>query len=270
VLGADCADCGLRADPSPDAVASCGSGGNYTDPIPVAWLKERIEYVVDSAGYMGIPEISQIERTVDASFATWNSVSESYVVTESGGLSDAAVSNIDMINVITFVEDDWPYAPAALAIASVTYTPCGEIVDADIELNADQWSFRILGTGPVLATSHDLQNTLTHEIGHFLGFDHCHDDAVVGASNCEEATMRIQTEAGDITMRDLSADDLAAAAHVYPNGGAPSGTAACPPGRRSHKRGCSLGPEHPPSPSAMGTLGLLALTRFRRAPRSLS
>ena len=261
-LGGDCADCGYRGDPSPNATATCWGDDGYTDPVPVAWLRDRIEYVVDSDGYAGIPDLNDVVAAVDASFATWNEVEGSYILVESGGLSEEPVNNVDTINVITFVEEGWEYAPAALAIASVTYSPCGEIVDADIEFNADEWSFRNLGTGPVLATSHDLQNTLTHEIGHLLGFDHCHDDAVVGASNCEEATMRVQTEAGDITMRDLSTDDIAAIVAVYPSGGSPPDSYACPT-KRSRKRGCATSAN--PS-TGLALLCLIACAKTRQRP----
>jgi hypothetical protein len=260
-LGGDCADCGLRADPAPDAVTSCWTEDGYTEPVPIAWLIDGVEYVVDSAGYTPISDLSAILQTVDSSFETWNSATGSYVRATHGGSADVGANNVDMVNVITFVEDNWAYAPAALAIASVTYSPCGEIVDADIELNADDWSFRILGTGPVLATSHDLQNTLTHEIGHFLGFDHCDNDAAVGAADCSEATMRVQTEAGDITMRDLSADDIAAIAHVYPIGGSPPGTSSCQTERR-RRRGCASAEPRVPA-WWVGLLGFLGMRRTR-------
>lgn len=263
-LGQDCADCGIRPDPRPDVVTPCWDGDELTPPVPVAWLAETVEYVVDERGYSGIPDIDAILETTAASFESWNAAPGSNMRTVSGGLADVAVNNVDMVNLITFVEEGWRHAPAALAIASVTYSPCGEIVDVDIELNADAWSFRILGSGPVLATRHDLQNTLTHEIGHFLGLDHCHDDAVVGLNDCEEATMRVETEAGDTQMRDLSADDLAGIAYIYPTGGAPPETNSCPT-TRTRKRGCAAAGQAPVS-SAAWALGL-AIIWYRRHQR---
>lgn len=261
-LGQDCADCGFRADPSPNALASCWSDDEFTEPVPVAWLIDTVEYVIDSAGYSGIPDLDAIIETTDASFASWNEAPGSYIRTVSAGTAEVVVDNVDMINVITFIEDGWEHAPAALAIASVTYSPCGEIVDTDIELNADEWAFRILGNGPVLASRHDLQNTLTHEIGHLLGLDHCHDDAVVGVPDCEEATMRVQTEAGETRMRELSADDLAAIAHVYPVGGAPPETTACPT-TRTRKRGCSTSDRPRLTPAAWLLGGVYLWSRRR-------
>jgi hypothetical protein len=237
-LGEDCADCGIRADPSPSARVACED----TEPLPIAWLTDSTEYTLDSAGYPEVGTIEALQATVDASFTTWNEVAGTYFVTEALEPAALEVNNLDATNVITFVERDWAYAPAALALASVTYAPGGEIVDADIEVNADDWTFKILGSGPALRTSHDIQNTLTHEIGHFLGMDHCHDDAVVNEPNCDAVTMRVQTEAGDITMRDLSQDDIAAAQLVYPSGGSPPGTSAS--STETSERGCACSSAH--------------------------
>lgn len=260
-LGQDCADCGLRADPSPTARLGCDDA----EPIPIAWLTDSTEYTLDEDGYSGVSDTEALQAVVDVSFATWNLVDGAYFSVASAGRSAVEVNNRDATNVITFVETDWAHARAALALASVTYAPCGEIVDADIEVNATDWTFKIIGGGPVLRTSHDIQNTLTHEIGHFLGMDHCDDDAVVGATNCDEVTMRVQTEAGDITMRDLSPDDLAATRAVYPTDGAPPLSAECPD--TTQERGCGCVAAR--SSGALGFLGTLvglALIRRRSSP----
>ncbi len=256
-LGEDCADCGLRPDPSPTARIPCGDN----QPLPIAWLTQSTAYTLDEAGYSGVDDIEVLQTVVGSSFATWSDVEGTYFSTTTLGAGPVEVNNQDATNVITFVESDWAYAPAALALASVTYAPCGEIVDADIEVNGDDWTFKVIGAGPVLRTSHDIQNTLTHEIGHFLGMDHCHDNAIVDEPNCDAVTMRVQTEAGDTTMRDLSLDDLAAARHVYPSGGSPPSSAECPSAQVERGCGCV---QSRPSESLGFFAALIGLVATRR------
>jgi hypothetical protein len=81
----------------------------------------------------------------------------------------------------------------------------------------------------------DLQNTLTHELGHLIGLDHnCTDAATRGvpvnhlgqlappcsqaSAELQAATMFNQAGSGDIGKRDLSVDDAKAVCDVYPAG----------------------------------------------------
>lgn len=66
----------------------------------------------------------------------------------------------------------------ALAVTTVTSRGDGHIVDADIEVNAVNKTWIDLDPGVSVTAGQssfepsDLQNTLTHEFGHFLGLDH--------------------------------------------------------------------------------------------------
>jgi hypothetical protein len=75
-------------------------------------------------------------------------------------------------NVITFHDATWPYANTAdtVALTTVFFDPkTGEIYDANVELNSDQYSFSI---GEGVGDQVDLNAVLTHESGHFLGLAH--------------------------------------------------------------------------------------------------
>ena len=111
------------------------------------------------------------------------------VVAESQTAADVGY---DHKNVIVFRQDTWCrhgsvaggtepdcYPASALALTSVfKNVQTGEILDADIELNAVNYTFGDRVAQPSLATSKtvDFQYVLTHELGHVIGLDHsCYD-----------------------------------------------------------------------------------------------
>lgn len=110
--------------------------------------------------------------------------------------------------------EQWLYPVGAIAITTATHIRSnGEILDADIELNAENYRFSTCepsANGCVIGQ--DLQNTLTHELGHVLGLDHPTDHP--------EATMFPSANTGDIDKRDLAADDVAGLCTIYPAGAA--------------------------------------------------
>jgi len=100
-----------------------------------------------------------------------------------------------------------------VAVTLTRYAPAtGEIVDADILLNSVKFSFEDVAPGTVCRQNekrHDLENTLVHEIGHFLGFDHVLDP---------DATMFASAVACETVKRDLAPDDESAVCTTYPKG----------------------------------------------------
>lgn len=177
-----------------------------------------------------------------------------------------------------------------VALTSVLYDPRdGRIVDADIELNGwdgrpgllsnapNGWYFTCLDPEVVptrtvcssygeggSAPCHyiDLQNTVTHEAGHFLGLRHpCRlsDGAETDLPPCGpspqpalpygETTMNPMTGPGETTKRSLSADDVAGVCAAYPQ---PSGGCGCGGGEGAG--------------AASLLVAALALRRGRRTP----
>jgi MYXO-CTERM domain-containing protein len=84
----------------------------------------------------------------------------------------------DEKNVIVWQENDWHYGSHAAALTTVFFIDTagsaldGRIIDADLELNGVDFCFTTTGR----ATCFDVENTITHEIGHLLGLDHPCDD----------------------------------------------------------------------------------------------
>lgn len=104
-----------------------------------------------------------------------------------------------------------------VAIARVTHDlKTGEISDADIEFNAAHRIWTTAdpsdcagGEQPGKCVQYDIQNTLTHEIGHAMGLDH------VGR---EDSTMYKATNPGDIFMRTLDEGTIRGFCQMYPRG----------------------------------------------------
>lgn len=77
-------------------------------------------------------------------------------------------------NVIAIYSEIWPYdVKDAPAITTVFFNEAdGQILDADVEFNEVDFNF----TTTDEEGKYDLENTLTHELGHLLGLDHPCDD----------------------------------------------------------------------------------------------
>ncbi len=126
-----------------------------------------------------------------------------------------------------FVDTVWMHQSDAhtLALTSVSYNPTtGEIYDADVEIN----SANSLITTSNTQIGADLESIVTHEAGHFLGLSH---------SEVPDATMSANYSPGNVGMRDLAQDDVAAICQAYPMG-SPVATSSCEP-RRGFTKQCS-------------------------------
>lgn len=149
-----------------------------------------------------------------------------------------------------------------IALTTVQYNiRTGEIVDADIELNGAEYVFTAFDGDPCPnlpftrnnCVSTDVQNTLTHEIGHVLGLDH---------SRVGNATMYASAPLGETSKRDLHDDDIEGLCAIYPRG---QPTWTCVP-QDTGGQGCSCGPGGSPMIAVL-PIALAAMGR-RRRPRA--
>jgi hypothetical protein len=110
---------------------------------------------------------------------------------------------------------DWP-APLATGAAghTILYTLGDRIIEADIHLNAKDFTFAV----GALPDRIDLQGLLIHELGHVLGIGHSAD---------ARATMNAGLPSG-IAARSLEKDDRDAVCALYPGVGSTCATVPCP------------------------------------------
>jgi hypothetical protein len=112
-------------------------------------------------------------------------------------------------NTVRYSPDGDPLANGALAITVITFDAhAREILDADIILNGEH-RFGIFDESPAHETQnvYDLQNVLTHELGHLLGLGEDYDD--------EYATMYAFSQPGETIKRDLEPVDVDSIVSLY-------------------------------------------------------
>jgi len=180
--------------------SSGGQGLHWTDPCITVYLHEA-----------GSDEVGG-EADIDAekaSLKTWSQVECSAASVQFGGRTNATVTGYFEeevpMNMIIFREKAWPYSERPVAYTSVTYDPkTGVIVDADIEMNGEDYAFTADGENEPWKI--DIQNTVTHELGHVLGLDHSDDPA---------ATMFKSAEPGETYKSTLSEDDTEGICTLY-------------------------------------------------------
>lgn len=113
--------------------------------------------------------------------------------------------------------DCWEHAPTAIAITTTSFNPrSGKILDSDIELNAPRFLFTTVDSPPCPANQYDVtcvatdvENTITHEVGHLLGLGH---------TNATGSTMAPRADPGETTKRTLDPGSQQFICDVYPVG----------------------------------------------------
>ena len=179
-------------------------------PIPIYWQDDCVVFHVNELGTGDVP-FDEASAAILDSFETWDSVScSSFRLVYGGQTNEDRVGYYSCdpaqnANVVMFIASGWTHQSDALALTSVTYDmTTGVIVDADIELNDQNFNFTTTDLAPMVRI--DLQNTVTHEIGHLVGFDHTTE---------AEATMFGTAPPGETLKRDLHQDDIDGFCSVY-------------------------------------------------------
>ncbi|HTA19015.1 MAG TPA: hypothetical protein VK989_06965 [Polyangia bacterium] len=245
---------------------------------------------------------AEVMNAVTLAAAQWGADSNACTfvrlnVTQQAGAP--AATRLDYVNQVLFRTTGWScpsgmagpgcYDAMALAITSVYVdTSTGKIKDADIEINAQGFSWADLVTDPALVgSSQDLQNALTHEMGHLIGLDHtCYiagsvttppiDNSGQPIPDCDDATETVRETTmaavalrGDVGKRMLKADDIAGVCDIYPVAMNPMTCPAkdvAPPTMEACR--CDAGGARGRSTGlAAGLLALAALVRRRRESR---
>ena len=245
--------------------------------VELGWRRSCIEYVIDARDSVQLTE-AEVEAIYERSVQTWMAVTCDGAPIDfdvrmgpEPGLCDVPeyVSGGPNANTMAFVSN-WSgrgHASGAFALTTTWFdTGSGEIYDADMEINQQTWVFADCpDTGCEDDSVVDLQNTVTHELGHFFGLAHTPDD--------EDATMWACADTGEIKKRTLEADDIDGLCSIYPPGSLPDECDYTPRGgfdplcradRPKEDCGCSA-PGLGGAPSAAWlSLGLLLFIRLRR------
>lgn len=110
-------------------------------------------------------------------------------------------------NPVRWSGDEWAHDPAFLAVTLTRYdVDTGRIVSAEIVVNEVSASWADRAMEPSRAGHFDVQNMLTHEVGHAVGLGH---------SEVDEATMYPSADADETSKRYLAKDDIDAVAALY-------------------------------------------------------
>ncbi len=214
------------------------------------WSSGCVYITMDDAGSADVAGDAEF-GVIQASIDTWNNGTAacSYMQLINEGRKAMEVGR-DNVNLIKFRDVSWCrpetkddparcHPESAAGITTATYVDDpessrdGEIVDADVELNGVHFSISVngqtLGTASCLS---DLQNTLTHELGHLLGLEHTClapgdpdrvDNAGAAVPTCNSASATIQETTmfnyqmcGETKKASIEADDVAGVCGIYP------------------------------------------------------
>jgi hypothetical protein len=273
------------------------------DGIPVAWPGSCVFVTPDSGGTPDLPS-EMVFATAKKALQNWMSADASCSYLQLQYDTPAALeAHLDGKNVIKFRTDKWChpedaqehnvcYSSVATGITTVFYIDKGAhegtLIDADIELNDINFTFVIEPSttqarpGTVVS---DLENTLTHELGHVQGLDHtCNNgtsppqevdqngmpppscDALNSLPAAERttivnATMFPVAMAGETSKRMPTADDVAGICAGYPRAKDPM---VCKPINLSDYGGCSMMGR---APASLGILLVVLLALAALATR---
>lgn len=164
--------------------------------------------------------------------------------------------------------DCWNYSSGALAITTTSFNPkSGFIFDSDVELNTPGYIFTTVDGPQCLLKMYsqscvvtDVQNTMTHEIGHLLGLAH---------TNAAGSVMNPTAQPGELSKRTLDTGTKDFVCKTYPKGKpanscpkvASNGDLLIPAVKADTGPGvvgCTA------APAGLAVLGLIALLRRRR------
>jgi MYXO-CTERM domain-containing protein len=271
----------------------------------------------DSAGTADLSS-DVVFATVQKSMQNWQSVTASCAYIQLKYDQPAPLeAHLDGKNVVKFRADKWChpdddqnhnvcYSKDAAAITTVFYldrpgeAQDGFIIDADIELNDINFTFVTVVEGQPLPTGRagtsiaDLENTLTHELGHLQGLDHTCKDSATPANEVDEtgnpppdcnnlgsltpselakienATMFNSAMAGETKKRTPEADDIAGICAIYPIANAGQHTTCAHTNLSDYNTtGCQFAPGHAGSAALfLSLLGLVTVTLRSRRRRS--
>jgi hypothetical protein len=150
------------------------------------------------------------QTAITRSYATWESRTNGKVHFVQGSSTSVNTYKYDGMNIVA-----WGRAPAgAIAVTYTWYNSATKLaVEQDIIMNASlSWSYTQVSNPDAVCgnlTSYDVQNILTHEVGHIVGLDDLYN------STDQDLTMYGYGDKGELKKDTLGAGDIAGMAALY-------------------------------------------------------
>lgn len=231
---------------------------------PVSW-RRAVEFVVSASLDSELKTPGAVDSARKA-FATISGAAGLPVTVRTGETTgvgyDFAASASNRSEVVAI--SDWEWDDRAIAVTIVTVDSKNHaIVDADIALNISSRKFAVLpesSQGNSNGAFDDVQNTLTHELGHAVGLAHNEEKT--------DAVMYPAARRGEVSKRKLSSDDVAGLIELYGAVGSNLALVSSGASPEEQAAGCSA------APGFSGVLPLIAsiwmVLRRRRAAALLA
>ena|GEM_PF-1943360 len=193
----------------------CTRVGTTVGPSLI-WLERNIDWYLGEQLTEDFGDQTKVVDIVKKSFASWENQSCSDLsFSFQGQKPNLEVRfNQDGVNenVVVFIKQGWLHQPGVVALTLNAFDRAnGVILDTDIEINDE---FFVWGdTEQMCSKQMDLENALTHEIGHFIGLSH-----PPNTPEFENTTMFASAEPCEVKKRSLESDDIEGLCDIYPQG----------------------------------------------------
>ncbi len=171
------------------------------------WSAPEVTWNLQLAGSEDLLDGSHV-FAIQHAFAEWEALSGSKFVLPQG--PDVTVGPETNAHVVMFDETNatgyFPQSSGIVALTPISYDlGSGVILDADIVFNGRDYTWSVTGA----PNTFDVQDVITHEIGHFIGLDH--SPSITG-------TMWPYVSFNQDLHRSLSLDDRSGAISIAPMG----------------------------------------------------
>lgn len=162
-----------------------------------------------------------LSKAIKSSINTWKNVEGISLEATIASKAISGTPSYDGKNQIKFYNTGWqslPFTPptSALAVTISTYNNDGKVLDADIFFNGEFFDWGVVNDDRE-SNLHDVQNVLTHEMGHFFGLDHSSENSMEADMDLFNATMFYASLPGETFRRDLDKHDVWGIKHLYTN-----------------------------------------------------
>ena len=180
-----------------------GSSPTCYKLLGVKWKFFPVSYIINPNNPQGLTE-SFITSATSASAETWDASTSRELFNNSYIIDYSAEYRLQNFkNAIVFGD----YAdPGVIGVTTFWYTRTSkQLVEFDILLNTDyMW-----GDASVNSSKMDLQNIITHELGHAIGLDDIYNTV------CSSVTMYGYSDEGETSRRTLEQPDITGLQKMY-------------------------------------------------------